>query len=99
VVASDRLHRLAEQVPPSSSIAILAAANEPGPLWSAKLPAMSFSTPIVTDCGSVCACETVVAQPSTQATEMTARSVMTLTVYKEANIVCMLTIGLDLSTS
>ena len=34
----------------------------------------------------------------TLATEMTARIVMTLTVSKAANIVCMLTIGLDLST-
>jgi hypothetical protein len=71
---------LPSTVPPSSSIAISAAAREPGPLWSAKLPAMSLSTPMVIDCGSDCACESTVAQASTHPAERTARIVMTFAV-------------------
>jgi len=67
-------------------MAILAAASEPGPLWSEKLPAMSLSTPIVMDGGSDCACKTVVAQANTQAAEMTTRIVMTLPVIERARL-------------
>jgi hypothetical protein len=68
-------------VPPISSIAIRAPASEPGPLWSAKLPAMSLRTPMVTDAGSDCACAATWVQASMQAAEMTTTLlVMTLSV-------------------
>src|SRR5262245_42546209 len=67
---------LPRTAPPCSSIAMRAASSEPGPLWSAKFPAMSLSTPIVIADGWDCACDIALVQASVQLAKMTERILM-----------------------